>query len=76
MDNIGKTAAMGGGGQTVVSPVLKVDDIGGPTVMVGVMGTIGHYYEVGGGHPCGVTTSDLIEVGKASVRWGMGDTVG
>ena len=76
MSQVGKNAAMGGGEQQGISPVIQGSDTGGPAVRIGVLGAVGCYDEGSGGHLCGIPPSDHGEAGEAAGRQGVGDTSG
>ena len=56
MSPVGKDAATGGGGQTVVRLVLQGSDSGDPAVCIRVLGDVGSDDKDGGEKPCGITT--------------------
>ena len=58
------------------SPVLQSGDTEGPSVWAGVMGSVRHYYEEGGGRLCDILTSYHGEAGETLGRRVMGNIGG
>ena len=75
LEKVKENTVTGGGGQPGISPVIQGSDTGSPNVQVGVMDDVRRDYKGGGGHPCGVPSSDHGEAVEAADRHRMGDTV-
>ena len=65
MEQVGKTAAVGGGRKMGVSPILQGRDTGGPTVWTLVLESVGCDDDGSGDNLCGVPTLYHREAVKA-----------